>query len=162
MTLKRLINPEKALRTLRKTPVLLVALLRGVTPEDAAHRRDGAGGWSVVHILCHMRDEEDIFTQRVRELLAKPRPSFGYALNEDLAAQNRYYAADYRVTLEAFLTRRQAFIALLETVGDDQWLLEGVHPLQGPATLLDVALNAGLHDVDHIEQIARVLHGGTR
>jgi len=32
-----------------------------------------------------------------------------------------------------------------------------MHPSQGPATLLDVAVNAGLHDVDHLEQIIRCL-----
>lgn len=37
------------------------------------------------------------------------------------------------------------------------WLRAGTHPAQGPATLLDVAINAGLHDVDHLEQLARCL-----
>jgi len=32
-----------------------------------------------------------------------------------------------------------------------------VHPEQGPGTLLDVAVNAGLHDLDHLEQLARCL-----
>jgi hypothetical protein len=159
VTLKRLLNPDKALRTLRKTPFLLETLLRGMSPQDAARLRDGADGWSIVYILCHMRDEEDIFAQRVRDLLAKPRPTFGYALNDELAVKNRYDAADYPAVLDDFMARRRAFIALLETVTDDQWLLEGEHPLQGPATLLDVALNVGLHDVDHMEQIARCLAG---
>ncbi len=162
MALKKLLNPDKALRTLRKTPVILMVLLRGVTSEQAARLRDGLAGWSVLYALCHMRDEEAIFTQRVRDLLTKPHPTFGYALNDDLVAQNRYEMADFQATLNAFFTRRRAFVALLEGVTDEQWLLEGVHPLQGPATLLDVALNAGLHDVDHIEQIARALEGGVQ
>ncbi|MBI5878601.1 MAG: DinB family protein [Chloroflexi bacterium] len=157
--MKRLINPEKALRTLRKTPVLLAALLNGVSAEQAARLRDGPDGWSMLYTLCHMRDEEAIFTQRVSDLLARPNPTFAYVLNDDLVARNKYDAADFHATVDEFLSRRRAFITLLEGVSDEQWQLEGVHPLQGPATLLDVALNVGLHDVDHLEQIARALAG---
>lgn len=155
MTLKRLINPDKALRTLRKTPVILGALLHGVTAEDAARLRDGDDGWTILFVLCHMRDEEEIFTQRVRDLLSKEHPTFSYALNDELAAQNRYDTADFQTTLNDFMARRRGLLAVLESVTDDQWLRAGEHPLQGPATLLDVALNVGLHDVDHIEQIVR-------
>jgi hypothetical protein len=37
----QLVNPAKALRTLRKTPVLLDRLLRGLTQAQAATLRDG-------------------------------------------------------------------------------------------------------------------------
>jgi len=155
--MKRLLNPDKALRTLRKTPALLNALLRGIGPAEAGRLRDGADGWSILYVLCHMCDEEAIFTQRASDLLNKPGPVFSYVLNEDLVARHNYAAADYAAVLAEFLARRKAFIALLESVREDQWLLEGTHPLQGPATLLDVALNVGLHDVDHMEQIARAI-----
>lgn len=155
--MKRLMNPDKALRTLRKTPVLLNALLKGVGPAEAARLRDGVDGWSILYVLCHMRDEEAIFTQRAADLLNTPNPVFSYVLNEDLVARNNYAAADYASALAEFMARRKAFIALLEGAREEQWLLEGVHPLQGPATLLGVALNVGLHDVDHLEQIARAI-----
>ncbi|NJM07432.1 DinB family protein [Candidatus Gracilibacteria bacterium] len=72
-----------------------------------------------------------------------------------LAQQNDYAAADLRAALATFIARRQQFIAVLEALSDEQWLLAGVHPEQGPATVLDVAVNSGLHDIDHIEQIIR-------
>jgi uncharacterized damage-inducible protein DinB len=153
----QLINPAKALRTLRKGPRILAALLSGVTQEQAAALRDGEDGWSVLYVLCHMRDVEEIFTGRARSLLAEPNPIFEVVSNEVLIARGDYAAQDLRAALAAYTARRAAFIALLEPLADEQWLLSGTHPEQGPGTLLDVALNAGLHDVDHEEQLIRCL-----
>jgi hypothetical protein len=151
----RLINPAKALRTLRKTPVLLEALLEGVTQEQAEALHDG--DWNVIFDVCHMRDFEAVAAQRVRALLAGSNPAFAVVSNDELIRDNNYAAADLRQVMGEIARLRREFIALLEALTDDQWLLEGVHPAQGPATLLDVAINAGLHDVDHLEQVVRCL-----
>jgi hypothetical protein len=153
--MNRLINPSKALRTLRKTPTLLAALLQDVTQAQAVTLFDG--DWNVVFMACHMRDIEAIAAQRVRDLLAGPNPTFAVVSNDELIQGNNYAAADLHQALMEYTQRRRALIALLEPLTDEQWLLAGIHPTQGPATLLDVAINAGLHDVDHLEQIARCL-----
>jgi hypothetical protein len=155
--MRQLINPSKALRTLRKGPPILEAMLAGVTQEQAATLRDGADGWSVIYVVCHMRDVEEIFTDRVRSLLAEPSPTFRVVPNEVLIARGDYAAQDLRAVLAEYVARRADLIALLEPLADEQWLLAGTHPEQGPGTLLDVAVNTGLHDVDHQEQIIRCL-----
>lgn len=155
--MRQLVNPAKALRTLRKGPAILDALLTGLTQEQAASLRDGDDGWSVLYIVCHLRDVEAIFTQRARDLLERPSPTFQVTLNEVMIARGDYGAQDLRGVLAEYKALRAAFIALLEPLADAQWLLSGTHPEQGPATLLDVALNSGLHDVDHQEQIIRCL-----
>lgn len=153
----RLINPGKALRTLRKTPLLLTNLLDGVTQEQARTLRDGPDGWSILWIVCHLRDVETIFTQRARDLLAAAAPVFSVTENDELIRRGDYERQELGDALEAYLAGRRAFITLLEPLDDAQWLRTGTHPSQGPATLLDVAINTGLHDVDHLEQIARCL-----
>lgn len=150
--MKQLVNDAKALRTLRKTPAILQTLLRNVTPEQAAQRAD-AGGWTVLVVLRHMRDVEAIFTQRARDLLDRPNPVFSVVSNEELLRRNGDDTQDMDAVLATYLERRQALIALLESLSDEQWRLAGTHPEQGPATMLDVAVNGGLHDIDHIEQI---------
>lgn len=155
--MRQLVNPAKALRTLRKGPAIYTALLAGVTQEQATSLRDGDDGWSVLYIMCHLRDVEAIFTQRARDLLERPEPIFQVTPNEELIARGDYGAQSLRAVLAEYTARRAAFIALLEPLTDDQWLRSGSHPDQGPATLLDVAINSGLHDVDHQEQIIRCL-----
>jgi hypothetical protein len=153
--MNHLINPTKALRTLRKTPALLAALLQDVTQAQAEALHDG--DWNVIFVVCHMRDFEAVAAQRVRDLLAGPNPTFAVVSNDELIQGNNFAAANLSQALAVYTQRRREFIALLEPLTDEQWLLAGVHPLQGPATLLDVAVNAGLHDVDHLEQLVRCL-----
>lgn len=155
--MRQLVTPYKALRTMRKGPAIYEALLAGVSQAQAASLRDGDDGWSVLEIMCHLRDVELIFTQRARDLLERPNPMFQVTSNDELAARGDYGAQDLRAVLAEYKALRAAFVALLEPLADAQWLLSGAHPEQGPATLLDVAINTGLHDVDHQEQIVRCL-----
>ncbi len=153
----QLVNPAKALRTMRKGPAILGALLAGVTQGQATSLCDGEDGWSVLFIVCHMRDVEEIFASRAHDLLERPSPTFQVVPNEVLIERGSYAAQDLRAALAEYAALRAAFVALLEPLSDEQWLLAGTHPSQGPATLLDVAINCGLHDVDHQEQIIRCL-----
>jgi hypothetical protein len=163
----RLVNPGKALRTLRKTPAILAAVLEGLTQEQAVLLRDPSAGadeerWNILYIICHLRDIEALYAMRVRDLLDRPDPTFTLVTNEELIARGNYDAQEWREVLDDYLARRRALIELLESLRDAQWLLTGTHPTQGPATLLDVAVNIGLHDVDHIEQIIRCLATSSR
>lgn len=153
--MKRLINPAKALRTLRKTPVILAHLLSGLTQAQAEARRDGAEGWNLLYIVCHLRDMEAQYMGRIQDLLAAPNPIFRTVSNPELIERNQYAAQHFHAALAEYQSRRAQTLALLETLTDEQWLLSGTHPEQGPATLLDVAVNCGLHDIDHMEQIVR-------
>jgi hypothetical protein len=157
--MNRLVNPMKALRTLRKGPPIFAALLADVTQEQAETLRDGPDGWTIVEIMGHMRDVETLFTERVHTLLEHPGGPFAVRSNEEIAGPNGYAGLNLQEALAEFTSRRTAFISLLENLTDEQWLLEGVHPVQGPATLLDVVINTGLHDVDHQEQIVRCKQG---
>jgi len=155
--MKRLLNEVKALRTLRKNPLILRSILQDVTQEQATTLRDGPDGWSVLFILCHLADIETIFTNRVRDLLARPNTNFTVVTNEELMHRRDYAAQDFAQELATYCERRAEFIGLLTALSDEQWALVGTHPDQGPATLLEVAVNSGLHDIDHIEQLIRCL-----
>jgi hypothetical protein len=157
MAINRLLSPMKALRTLRKTPALLDALLRDVTQEEAATLRDGPDGWSVLFIACHLRDFEAIYRARIELMLTEEQPTFELTDNDELARRNAYAAQDLRAVLAETRAGRRSLLARLEQLSDEQWLRVGLHPEQGPTTVLDAAINAGLHDVDHAEQILRCL-----
>ena len=152
-----ILNVEKTIRSLRKTPVMLDALLKDVTHEQARQATDGPDGWSVLFIVCHLRDFEDIFCQRIRMALEQDCPLLPGVNQEALPAANYYAHQDFCLTLEAYLNRRHTLIGLLERLSAEEWARHAVHQEYGEGTVLDLAINVVLHDVNHIEQIVRAL-----
>jgi hypothetical protein len=153
--MNRILSPAKALRTLRKNPVILGAVLAGISQERAEALRDGPDGWNIVYIVCHLRDYERIVAERIQLILSQDRPTLADMNNAELIARNRYAEQSLEATLADLARRRGALLELLEGLSDEQWLRSGVHPAQGAGTVLDIAVNAALHDIDHIEQLVR-------
>jgi len=152
-----LITPERYMLSLRKTPVILNALLHGVTQEQAQQLSDGPGGWNVVETLCHIRDSADVTLTRTQRILSEDHPLLPnfdpatYAEGGDYAHQN------LAEVFAAFLAARTRLVALLEGITEDQWRRRGTHSHYGELTLLELMVFAEWHDVNHIEQIARTL-----
>jgi len=157
---QRVLNPDKALRTLRKTPALLDFALAGLDEVVARELRDGADGWSILFIACHLRDYERVVAARIEAMLAEDDPTLPSMDNEALAREGEYVDQSLAAVREDLRARRAALIARLAALNAAQWQRLGHHPQQGAATVLDVAINAGLHDVDHLEQIAHCRAGG--
>lgn len=157
MAIKRLLPPAKALRTLRKNSLLVAYLVKDVSQEQAEQWRDGADGWRIIDIICHLRDMEPLFRARVEDTVNQPGAIFRTRDQNEMAAEAASVPQDLRAALAEFQASRASHIAMLEGLTDEQWLLTGSHPEQGPATVLEVAVNTGLHDVDHLEQILHCL-----
>lgn len=152
-----MLTPGRFIRGMKKTPVLLSALLNGVTQEHALAARDGGDGWNVVEIVCHLRDFEEIFFMRARRIVEEERPLLEPFDHEQMAIERHYSQEDLHAAFEAYAARRAAFLDWLKARDEADWQRVGVHPEAGEYTLLEQAMQVPLHDVDHLEQIARVL-----
>jgi hypothetical protein len=152
-----MLSVEKALRSLRKTPVILSAILRDVDQQRAVSATDGADGWSALFVVCHLRDFEEIYAERLRMMLETDNPHYPHINQEELPAKNRYASQNLRDALNAFIEQRRKQIVIFEKLTDGQWKRRGVHPEFGEHDVLEFAINTALHDVNHIEQIVRAL-----
>lgn len=150
-----LLDKGKALRSLPKTPALLRYILKDVSQEEAANSWDS--DWNVIFVVCHLRDLERAYTQRVHMMLEQDNPSFPSNDNKAMAIEHRYAHADLWQSLAEFEELRRGFIALVKPLSDEQWARRGQHPYFGETTILTQAINNAIHDLDHIEQIARAL-----
>lgn len=151
------ITPKRCMTALRKTPVVLNALLRGVSQDQAQQLTDGTGGWCVVETMCHIRDFTDICLTRARLILEEDEPLLPN-LDPQEASQRRDYAhQELAAELAAYLEARAALLALVADVSEEQWQRRGTHSTLGSMSLLDLLVFITLHDVDHVEQIARTL-----
>ncbi len=147
------------LDALRATPSVLEALLQGCTQEQARTARGGDEGWSVVEVVCHLRDAEERALERMRSMRDVVSPHLAAYDQERWARERNYAAADLREALAAFIHFRGQHIAELEALTADQWVRMGQHEEQGHITISGQTLHIVSHDVIHAAQIARQLHG---
>ena len=149
-----ILTPDRYILGLRKTPVLLNALFKGVSQEQATTLTDGPGGWNAVEALCHIRDYSPFVLERMRLILEQDNPTLPtFEPEENLR--------DYRQTtvtdeMAAFVASRKELVTLLEGLSEAQWQRRGVLKY-GDGTLLEFTVHTVWHDLNHIEQIARIL-----
>lgn len=153
----RLISSVRALRTLPQTPVFLELVLRGVDQAQALRATDGADGWCVLETLCHLNDYEGVFLSRMKRVLDEENPRFEAADHLAWVEEHHYKEQVLSDVFEQYLSRRREMIALLKSLPEEAWERNGVYADGTEANLAELAVNACLHDINHIEQISRSL-----
>jgi len=151
--------PSESLTTLRATPAILRRLLAGLSQERAATLRGGDEGWSILEVVCHLRDAEERAIERMRTLREADEPRIAGYDQEAWARERRYADDDLQAACNAFLEYRRRHIAELEALGPDAWERAGLHDEQGRVTIASHTLHIAAHDATHLAQIARQYPG---
>ena len=148
---------QDLLEALRATPDVFKKLLNGLTQERAMSLRGGDENWSIVEVMCHLRDAEE----RALERMQLMRDQFELILavydQEAWAQERNYAAANLRNTFDLFLRFRATHIAELTLLPPQAWDRVGIHAEQGRITIATHTLHIVSHDVIHLAQIARQL-----
>ena len=137
-------------------------ILADVSQEQAQMIRDGDEGWSVLEILCHLRDYQAIFAERIRRILDEDSPIFmpyDERARLGLVVENDYANQDLRAVFADYAATRRQMIDLLASLDEDQWRREGRFAVDDVVDLTMPVVHTLLHDADHSEQIARILRG---
>jgi hypothetical protein len=145
------------LDALKAMPETLTGLLDGVNQEQARSAKGGDENWSVVEVVCHLRDAEEISLQRTIAMRDQNTPQIiGYD-QETLARERDYRNADLRAALTAFIAFRGQHVAVLSILVPQQWERVGQHNEFGRITIFDMIIHKVNHDAIHCAQIARQL-----
>ncbi|MCY4144882.1 MAG: DinB family protein [Chloroflexi bacterium] len=129
----------------------------GLNDEKARSLRDGADGWSILEIVCHLRDFDEIFYQRAQMMLAQDHPQLPAYDHEAMAIERNYQADSLAQAYSALQTSRARFVDFFKGLTEASWARGGIHPERDSFSMTDAAMQVPLHDLDHIEQITRVL-----
>ena len=148
---------ERHIGTMRLTCRILDNILAEVTEAQAHDLRDGPDGWSIVEIVCHLRDFDGIFHSRAQMMLQEDYPRLPAFDHEAMAVERSYQQEELAAALQKLNESRAAFIAFFESLDVTGWDRSGVHPERDSFTMTDAVIQVGLHDLDHLEQITRVL-----
>ena len=139
---------------------ILEHVLAEVTQERARTIRDGAAGWSVLEIICHLRDYQAIFAGRIARMLDEDNPSFvayDEAARLAMVIENDYANQDLRRVFADYCATRRQLVERLSSLSEAQWAREGSFAADDQVDIWMVAAHTLLHDGIHTEQIARIL-----
>jgi hypothetical protein len=149
------------LARLERTAGDLAAAIQGQS-EAVLARRPDAKNWAAKEVVCHLRDTEELFQQRLGLILANDEPSF-VPLAPDTpdrwAEERQYLKNEAPAALGAFGRRRDETLALLKQLTPEQWQRGGVHPTRGRMSAADVLTLMAWHDDNHLDQLRRALAG---
>lgn len=145
------------LDALKATPETLTGLLANVSEAQARSAKGGDENWSVVEVVCHLRDADEISLQRTEAMRDQGNPLIiGYD-QEALARERKYHEADLRSALAAFIATRERHVAVLSALKPEQWQRPGRHNEFGEISIFALAVHNASHDAIHSAQIARQL-----
>jgi uncharacterized damage-inducible protein DinB len=145
-----------------KTLEILGNILRDVPEETARTLRDGVDGWTILEVLCHLRDFDRIFRERAQMMLDQEMPDLPAYDHEQMAIDNAYNEQSFAYVFSELVESRHDFIAFFKTLDSEEWEREGKHPeRERPFSMTDALMQVGLHDADHLEQITRILEQAT-
>lgn len=150
-----LLGPRDPLKVLRNTALALKQTLESLSDDDLVEP-EGAGKWSIRHVLQHLADSELVWSYRLRMVLAHDRPQLtGY--DQDLWAERLHYVdADAAQAIDDFVVFRNANLRLLDRASTTDLKRVGVHAERGEESLEHMLhLYAG-HDLLHLQQIDRI------
>lgn len=144
------------MKMLAAAPKKLERLLKGVTSAKA-RKRPAPGKWSISEIVAHIADTELVCGYRMRAILGEPGTQIiGFDQDAWVIALH-YDKRNLMGSVAQYGALREANLALLKTLSPEQWKHHGMHNERGPETVeMIVRMYAG-HDLNHMQQIERIL-----
>ncbi len=151
---------KRHVKMMRTTRDILRNVIQPVTPVQASTLRDGPEGWTILEVICHLRDFDGFFYDRAMMMLEKEYPTLPAYDHEALAIERGYNQQDLRQAFAALSESRDRFVEFFKGLSNEQWAKSGIHPERGHFTMTDAAIQICTHDAAHIEQITRILIEG--
>ncbi len=150
------VEGKDLLTVLSQTDKTLEQFIEG-TPVARLRDRPAPESWSVAEILAHLADVEIVISWRIRSILGNPGTTIQAYDQNSWVSSGHYEKRDPAKSLELHRVLREANLALLRSLTPDQWKQFGQHSERGQESVeRTVEMLAG-HDINHIQQIERIL-----
>lgn len=146
---------------MQKTVEVLGNILKPVSQEQAMTLCDGAEGWTILEVVCHLRDCDEIFYERAVLILEQEFPVLAPYDRNRMAVERRYNEQNLKQVYADLVKSRQRFSDFFYNLSNEQWERAGQHPEESPFTVTEAAMQVSRHDLIHIDQITRILAGST-
>lgn len=142
---------------MRRSLKIVAHLLELTPPADLTAYRDGGTGWTVLEVLCHLRDFEAIFLERSQITVEEDFGALPFPNPDQLAAERKYSQQSVERVFSEWARNREALLGYLAERSEDQWVCVANHPRRGAISLQDQLILTVWHDNNHLEQMMRIL-----
>jgi hypothetical protein len=150
-------NLPKLMTSLERFGRTLPVLVADVQPDDARWKPP-SGAWSILEIVCHLADEEELdFRHRLRSTLADPRVPWPPIDPEGWAKDRRYNEGVLADAVTRFVTQRSESTAWLRSLQFPDWGTAHQRP-SGVLRAGDLLSAWVAHDYLHLRQIAKRMY----
>jgi hypothetical protein len=122
--------------------------------QDQLKARPIAGKWSTLEVVCHLSDFEPILADRIKRIIASPKPLLMGADENDFARSLSYHDRDVNEELAIIELTRKQLARILRALPNDALSRQGVHNERGLLTLEAILGNAIRHIPHHVQFIA--------
>ena len=150
------LNGRDPIKMQAAAPAKLARLLKAVSPAGA-RKRPAPGKWSVAEIVAHIADTELVGGYRIRAILGAPGSQIIGFDQDGWVTALHYEKRNLRKSFEQYRALREANLALLRTLTPEQWKQHGIHNERGAETVETIVRMFAGHDLNHFQQIERIL-----
>jgi hypothetical protein len=119
--------------------------------------RPSPGKWNAREILCHLADCEIAFGFRLRQALAEKEHVIQPFDQEKWAGM--YGGLSARSALSTFSALREWNLALIGSTTDEGMARKVHHPERGDMTFRTIVETMAGHDINHLQQLERIVGG---
>jgi hypothetical protein len=148
---------RRHLETLQATPARLKGALKGL-PKKLLAWRPAPGKWSILEIVCHLRDmEREAYLARYRRILAEDNPLLPDIDGDVIALERDYRGQRLGAAVADWSKARRECLKLLKGVRGEKWQRHGTHQSAGRLSMEDFLRRHALgNDAAHLEQIEAI------
>lgn len=132
-------------------------IIQGIPADDLHTYRDGGNGWTVTEVICHLRDFDEVFVERLRLTTEQENATLAPPAPDQWAAERKYNEQDVAQALDVWSQNREALLAYMNGLSESDWARTVTHPVRGVMSATDQLLLMTWHDWNHTEQIVKIL-----
>lgn len=140
----------------RETPQALAQVIADV-PDKQLYQRPAPDKWSVAELLAHFADAEVVSTWRYRQIIQHDGVTLGGYDQELWNKLGQYSSRKPDESLQVFRLLREVNLRMLENLTPEERQRRAVHAERGPMTVMDLATQIAGHDLNHLEQIQKIV-----
>lgn len=149
------LDPSAALEKLRQTPLIVGALLEGLS-EDGMTQLPEDGGWAIRNIVSHLRDAQGVLAFRLGLFLKEEHPILESKAVFEWATREEERPPSTLEILGTYKTSRQETLAKLESIPFADWWRSGRHQEFGQVSIKQQVSYFASHELTHLPQIERL------